>query len=79
MKDCSCNTYLKVLIFFAMSMLYISDLVLSIRSFQKEFKAYYIIRFVTQGINLIFLLILAILLISFGDESNPIGDGIISS
>ena len=76
MRDVSCVTYL---IFFAVSMPQIADLVLSIISFQKECKAYYIIRFVTLGINLIFIIILAILYISMGGERNPIGEGIISS
>jgi hypothetical protein len=69
-----------ILIFFAISIPNIADLVLSILSYQEECKTYYIIRFVSQGINLLFIVVLFFLIIFLyiGDNYNPIASGIIS-
>ena len=70
-----------ILTFFAISMPYIADLVLSILSYQEEYKTYYIIRFVTIGLSLCFIIILPFLLI-WGyyedyDDDIPVCFGII--
>ena len=51
-----CNIYLRILLFFAVSIPNIVDIILSILSYKEECKKYYIIRFVTQGINFIFII-----------------------
>ena len=68
-----------ILIFFAISVPYIADLILSILSYQEECKTYYIIRFVTQGISLFLIVILPFLMIClyFEDNNNPFAMGII--
>ena len=70
---------LTILIFCVISVPYIADLVLSIKSYQEECKTYYIIRFVTQGISLLFIIILPCLMIClyFEDNNNPFSAGII--
>ena len=65
------------LFFFIISLPYIVDLILSILSYQEECKTYYIIRFVTQGIILIFIVFLAYAFIH-GEENNPFYTGFIS-
>ncbi len=51
-----CNIYLRILLFFVISIPNIVDIVLSILTYKKECKKYYIIRFVTQGINFLFII-----------------------
>ena len=80
MGDCSCESNLIVkLILIVLSFPNITDLILSILSYHEDCKTYYIIRFVTQGINLLFLVLLAIFLTLFGEKNNPIANGIIYS
>ena len=80
MENPSNESYLgTILTFFTISMPYIADLVLSILSYQEECQAYYIIRFVTQGISLCLIIVVPFLLILFVYEqhNNPIMCGII--
>ena len=67
------------LFFFTISLPYIFDLILSILSYQEECKTYYIIRFVTQGISLLFIIILPFLLITlvYEQHNNPFAMGFI--
>ena len=67
------------LFFFTISLPYIFDLILSILSYQEECKTYYIIRFVTQGISLLLIVILPFLMIClyFEDNNNPFAMGFI--
>ena len=68
-----------ILTFFTISVPYIADLILSILSYQEECKAYYIIRFVTQGISLLLIIILPFLIIClyYEDNNNPFAMGMI--
>ena len=80
MEQDSNKSYLStVLSFFAISLPYIADLILSILSYQGECKTYYIIRFVTQGISLLLIIVFPFLLISqvYEQNNNPYGLGFI--
>ena len=65
------------IITFIISIPILADIILSILSYQEECKTYYIIRFVTQGIILIFIVFLAYAFIH-GEENNPFYTGFIS-
>ena len=56
-----CNITKRIIIFFAFSVPNITDLVLSIITYDNELKKYYILRFITQGICFIY----SIFIISF--------------
>ena len=70
---------LTIIIFCVISVPYIADLVLSIKSYQEECKTYYIIRFVTQGISLLLIIIFPFLFMSqvYEQHTNPYGLGFI--
>ena len=79
MGDFLDNKCLQRIITFIISIPILADIILSILSYQEECKTYYIIRFVTQGISLLFIIILPFLLISqvYEDNNNPFAMGFI--
>ena len=80
MEQASNKSYFSTkLFFFTISLPYIADLIFSILSYQGECKTYYIIRFVTQGISLLFIIILPFLLITlvYEQHNNPFAMGFI--